>query len=169
MHFDEGIFRNKVSDAIAHVRRVLNGNKRPMYASDIRHAYDDKFSLSDFLTNTMIASNLNCLKSIGLSEEGLRKTVEWRSQNRSVSLRFNAEEKCTFVRMEEREVDSNSKLVTEKVGAMSLPGFTTTKVVTKVKEYYWKFEVMYELLVFYGTEEKNPDRVVLATKTASHE
>eukprot|EP01041_Mallomonas_annulata_P011070 gene11070-23135_t len=146
MNFDENFFRNKVANAINHVRRVLDTNKHPQYASDIRHAYEDKYLLSHILTNSvgnfqcyspvhalkMIAANLNCLKSIGLSEDGLRKAVEWRSQNRHVSLRFISQETCTFVRMEECEFDSSSRLVTEfDAGDMSR---ITTKFVTKAQK-----------------------------------
>eukprot|EP01036_Dinobryon_divergens_P035624 gene35624-46204_t len=116
----------------------------------------------------MMASHLNSLKRIGLTTKGLNATLEWQTSNRPIFLRFKAEEQCTFLRIEEREVDSNSKLVT-KLQTDQGSSMWTSKVAAKVKEYYWKFDVKYDLIAFYGIDDQISDRVVLATKTASHE
>eukprot|EP01041_Mallomonas_annulata_P011057 gene11057-23113_t len=166
--FDEYLFRRKLGDSIDRVRQILDTNKHPKYAIDIQHVYEDKYILSEYLTNTMMASHLNSLKRIGLTTKGLNATLEWQTSNRPIFLRFKAEEQCTFLRMDEREVDSNSKLVT-KLQTDQGSSMWTSKVAAKVKEYYWKFDVKYDLIAFYGIDDQISDRVVLATKTASHE
>lgn len=61
---------------------------------------------------------------------------------RQVSLRFTAEERCSFLREETREVEDASRSVTEfSVGyAMGL----TSKTVTKETQFFWNFEVTYK-------------------------
>lgn len=67
-------------------------------------------------------------------------------------MRFKSEERCEFTKEVTREVESPT-VVTE---SKSILGTQTskTKVVTKVTEYFWKFDVAYELIIYAGN---NPD------------
>ena len=42
-----------------------------MLAGDAHHAYQDKYCLTEWLTNTALAATLNCLEVIGLDNEKL--------------------------------------------------------------------------------------------------
>ena len=64
-----------------------------------------------------------------------------------------SEEKCTFDREETRKVTSPTERVTEVSGLSKLLT-VTDKVVTTITEYFWKFEVNYQLFAYQGN---NPD------------
>ena len=157
-------FKSKVSAALEQVRRVLHANKHPVFADEVQHKYEDKYRLAQFLTNITLASNLTCLSSLGLSLDQLVTMMAW-SKSRSVSLRFRATERCTFVREVKREVDSNNKVVTET----TMLGKFSTKLVTTITEYIWRFDLEYELQAFRGTGDEEGDVVHIMGRSASHE
>eukprot|EP01128_Nolandella_sp_AFSM9_P006116 TRINITY_DN3077_c0_g1_i1.p1 TRINITY_DN3077_c0_g1~~TRINITY_DN3077_c0_g1_i1.p1 ORF type:complete len:991 (+),score=265.41 TRINITY_DN3077_c0_g1_i1:35-2974(+) len=145
--FNEGAFRSKVSKAVAQVRTILDNSRSPQIAEDVSHAYDDKYLLADYLTNTTIASQLNALEFLGLNTQTLSTLRGW-AQNRSVTLRLKAEETCTFLREVTREEESKDTHVTEwNVGITR-----KSKIVTKITEWFWKFEVSYELFAYKGSD-----------------
>ena len=154
---DEQKFRSQVSSALQRAKLVLDKEKRPRVASDVDHIYDDKYLLAEFLTNTSSAAFLNILESLGLTPEGVETLTKWAS-SRSVSLRLSAEEKCVADGSKTREVES-AKYVTEKTGGLFGNTTTTDKVITKVTDYFWKFDFEYELYAFEGNDHKS--KVVL--------
>jgi hypothetical protein len=154
-----------------HVQSVLDHTRQPQLAEDVDHTYDDKYALIEFLTNTSIAAQMNALERLGLHQEHIMQVMGWvhgtsssttstsnngpgsSKPNRSVTLRFVAEDTCQF--MMEQEVDMNvgithdiEKTTTTSTGPSSLFGNTSgnhtktetikTKVITKVKEYHWR-------------------------------
>ena len=154
---DESKFRAQVSSALARAKLVLSKEKRPRSAADVDHVYNDKYLLAEFLTNTAAASFLNILESLGLSKEDEGRLAQWAS-SRSVSLRFSAEERCVADGSQTREVESSS-YVTEKSGGFFGSTTTTDKVLTKVTDYFWKYDFEYELYAFEGNDPKS--KVVL--------
>jgi hypothetical protein len=46
-NFSEAQFRRKVDNALKTVRATLDNTRRPKYAADIHHAYDDKYALAE--------------------------------------------------------------------------------------------------------------------------
>ena len=69
-----------------------------------------------------------------------------------MTLRFKAEERCEFDRETKREQESDTKYVREYSGGFG-GGKTTDKVVTTVTEWFWRFEVEYEMFAFVGSSE----------------
>jgi hypothetical protein len=76
--FDELTFSNNVAQSLVHVKTILENTRyslcvllflltlsNPQYFGDVYHVYDDKFLLSEVLTTTTIAAQLNCLKALG--------------------------------------------------------------------------------------------------------
>ncbi|RYE89468.1 MAG: hypothetical protein EOO75_11760, partial [Myxococcales bacterium] len=149
--YDEARFRVAVDGALRSIRTILDNARNPRYPQDVPHQYDDKYVLAEFLTRTATAAILQCLGSIGLSSEGLGQLVGW-ARDRSVTLRFQARESCTFVREETRQVESASQHVTEKRTFFGGTEKTTEKIVTTVKEYLWRFDFAYELVAYRGNE-----------------
>lgn len=148
--FDESRFRRQVDAALQRIRTVLDITRSPQYPADVPHAYDDKYGLAEFLTNTAIAAELNNLDLLGVTDKHLTTMKKW-VQTRSVTLRLKSEERCTFVREATREVESATKHVTEYSDNANYTGSVTHKVITKITEYFWKFTVDYELFAFQGT------------------
>jgi hypothetical protein len=157
-------FKSKVSAALEQVRRVLHANKHPVFADEVHHKYEDKYRLAQFLTNATLASNLTCLSSLGVSLDQLTAMMDW-AKSRSVSLRFRATERCSFVREVKREVDSDRKVVTET----TVLGKFSTKVVTTITEYIWRFDLEYELQAFRGTGDAAGDVIRIMGRSATHE
>jgi hypothetical protein len=68
-------------------------------------------------------TQISTLSSIGLTLDQLNTMVAW-SKSRTVSLRFRADEKCSFAREVKRDVESATKRVTET----TMFGSMTSKV-----------------------------------------
>ena len=139
MDFQEAAFKSKVQGAIDQLKKVLEEERRPVLAEETHHEYADKFGLADFLSNTSIAAQFNCLEALGVDEAKLR-TLHELAREGTVTLRLTAEETCSFVRSEKRELDSGSKHVTTGV-----LGKKESKVVTVLTEHVWLRGVKYEL------------------------
>ena len=168
--FNEVVFRRLVDESITKVQQILQNTKHPQYASEVNHSYEDKYHLSEFLTRVAIAAHLNCLFMYGLDGSSLSKLIEWASiHQKSVTVRLKAEEKCTFLREEEKQYDSESKLVSNVTFGGSMVATLTGKVVTTVKEYYWNVDFSYELIAFYGAEDQITDRVVLKSRKSTQQ
>merc|ERR1712137_795739 len=159
--------KRNVDAALARIRTILDNARHPRLASDISHSYEDKYSMAEFLTNTSSASLLNALEvSLGCNTKKLQQMKNWCNENRSVTLRFRSTEKCAFNRKKEYKVESASQNVTE-VKSIIGKATITDKVVTKVRDYFWDFEVSYEIIAFSGN---NPDdNVELISRVGTYE
>jgi len=161
-------FEHRLGRAIEQVRVVLDTAKASCFADHVHHQYEDKYLLAEFLTNAAAASQLNGLAILGLNAERVLKLRGW-AEGSAVSLRLRAEERCTFLREETRDVESPTKHVEElKVGGAAVSTLTS-KVVTKVTEYFWKLEVSYEFLVVRGVGKDPDDRMQIFARTGHDE
>ena len=163
--FDEYQFRRQVDQGLETVRRVLENTRCPTYAADSDHTYGDKYALSEFLTNSALAAQINVLERMGIDAENLRRLKEM-SATRSVTLRFQSKETCAFAKEVEAEQESSRQYVkeTEHRGEKET---TTHKVITKITEYHWSFGLEYQLYAFSGNEPD--DRVDLQSRTCTCE
>ena len=94
---------------------------------------------------------LKALEHLGLDEAAIAVLRAWRDSNRTVTLRLTGSSTCTLARNETREVESNTKLVTER----SWVGKTTTKVVTTVTDYFWTIGAEWKIEAVAGTGGKS--------------
>ena len=137
--FDAVVFRRKVDEALEKVKTILENNKSPEIASDVHHKYNDKFLLAEMLTNLSSASMLAVLVSLGLKASALEKAYGWANEKkRSVSLRFEAVEKCSFIKKVVRKEDSKTKVETTVSTGIGIGGKFTSKNVYEITEYLWK-------------------------------
>ena len=137
--FDAVIFRAKVEEALAKVKTILENNKSPEIACDVHHKYNDKFLLAEMLTNLSSASMLAVLVQLGLKPADLEKVYGWvNDKKRSVTLRFSAVEKCSFIKKVVRKEDSKVKVVTQVSTPVGIGGKFTSKNVYEITEYLWK-------------------------------
>lgn len=160
--FNEAAFKQKVANALNQVRTIVKNDRSPQIAEDVGHRYEDKYLLAEYLTNTSLASLLNCFESLGLTSKKLDKLAEWGS-SRSVTLRLKAEETCTFLREVTREEESKQVHVTKIMGGLT----AKSKVITKITEWFWNFEVKYELFFFRGNDLKKT--ITLRSRTGRTE
>lgn len=140
------------------MKTVLENNRNPQYPSEVHHKYNDKFTMVEFLSNTALASQLNCLELLGLTPEGLKQLQDW-SADRTLTLSLRSEyvtsfcnsiyrfrHRCTFLREVTREVESATSHVTQFLNVFT----SSSKTITKVTEYFWQVEVEYEIFAFQG-------------------
>lgn len=153
--YDESRFTSAVNSALSVVSTVLHNARHPTLPAGVSHHYDDKYALVDLLANTALASHINNLEFLGLTQESLAKIKQW-SLDRSVTLRLKAEHKCEFVKEVSRKVESPKYHAEVKTifGKQEV----TEKVVTTVIDYYWKFDADWELFLFKGN---NPNEKVV--------
>lgn len=67
--------------------------RAPQLPEQVSHKYDDKYFLAEFLTNTALAAQMNCLESLGLGKAGLVALKE-SSNHRAITLRFESTQTC---------------------------------------------------------------------------
>ena len=171
LSFDESLpFIHYLKDAIEDVKRILSSDRSPQLASpDQEHSYDDKFTLSEYLTNVAFTSMCNAFDDMG-DFQIPRLSLACQNNKKSVTLRFVANEKCELVAEEVRAVENpmgyteETSVETTKDGkgggevsrksTSSTTSTTTTtrKVVLNVKHYHWTVTIDYEAYVFVGNE-----------------
>ena len=156
--------KRKIERALERVRTVLHVNRHPQYPADVHHSYDDKYILSNFVTNTTLAAFLNTLELLGLDAAGLDTLLEW-VKDRSVTLRFSGEERCVFDRKEKRKVEDPTTRSVEVKTSSGFKAKISDKVVTKVTEYFWFFDVEYSISAYRGNKPSE-DPVVLQKRHA---
>jgi hypothetical protein len=133
----------------------------------VPHAYSNKYELAEALGGVSLAALVNVLEVLGLNWKTLRVLKEW-ADERAVTLRFKAEERCEFGRETKREQESDTKYVREYSGVFGFGGKTTDKVVTTITEWFWRYEVEYEVYAFAGASEQE-GKVVLQGRRGKYE
>jgi len=157
----------RLQKALERVRLVLSTEKTPQLAANVHHQYNDKYFLVERSTCIAAASQLNCLAALGLTADQLRGLRAWMPAQ--VSLRFRSQEKCTFLREEKREEEDPRKRVEEvSVGGVARASWSS-KVVTTITEYFWKFETSYTLEAFRGVGAEDADRLLLLSRNGQVE
>jgi len=136
-------FATRIDKAMKVVKTMLDNTRNPSLAStNHEHTYNDKFTLSEFLTNTALSSLFNVLVTMGLGSsnstsqatesqedtntnanttdtskaaDALRKMISLvENEKKNITMRFIARETCVFVRKEEIEIESPHEIVQEK-------------------------------------------------------
>lgn len=157
-------FELKLKKAIERVKLVLEAEKKPQLPVDVHHSYEDKFSLLERGSCLAVASLANSLEQLGLGGEKLAQLQTWAAAN-AVSLRFKSKETCQFLREVTRDEESPTKRVNEvQVGGVAFGSFTS-KTVTKVTEFFWKFDMAYELEAIRGVGADDSDRLLICSRS----
>ncbi|KAL3935547.1 MAG: hypothetical protein SGBAC_008949 [Bacillariaceae sp.] len=144
------------------VQQMLEANRNPQMAGDVDHKYENKYKLAEQLSNMAIASHMNCLEHLGLTLTILQELKAAASSentlSKSITLRFQAAEACTFLREQIVEIPSSTTHKTEQTEETQ---FGATKKTTsmhsftkRVKEYHWKVDVKWILRAFWGSDQE---------------
>jgi hypothetical protein len=159
--FDESKFRANIARAQQVVLRVLENEKsQATLLQDSPHNYGLKFLVCAELTKRVSFALSNVCGRLGLTGSVMQQALEWATE-RAVTLRFNASEQCVFLRKEKREVTHDTATTSTK-GVFKV----TDKVVTTIKDYYYRFTWKWSLLIVDGADE---EEIVLQTRTSSTE
>src|SRR4051812_31124760 len=111
--YDVSRFHSQVDLALNSVRKILDINLHPTYPDKIAHSYNDKYLLAEQLTTITLSSCLFILKQLGLNDNNDINKLRELANNKSITLRFSAEEKCNFIREENKQIESAREYVTE--------------------------------------------------------
>eukprot|EP00913_Durusdinium_trenchii_P030413 g28489.t1 len=169
-------FEAKLKKAVQEVKLILDSQRTAQVPSAVHHDDQDKFHFVEKVSQLTLASQVNCLSTLGLRDDALAQACRWAHEGAQVSLRFKSQEptpprrreKCSFLREETRQEEDPRKVVNEvSMGGLSMG--ITSKTVTKVTEFFWKLEVSYELEVYRGVGAESSDRLQLLARPAEEE
>ncbi|KAI8816120.1 uncharacterized protein EV422DRAFT_509988 [Fimicolochytrium jonesii] len=175
------IYEQSVHTALEDIKRILETNRKPLYAADVPHTYTDN-------------AHVTCLDLLGWKDdsEAWRVAREWcatsEAERMGVVMRFESEEHCDFSRERERVVEGPVSDFTSVTGAAAVLGndnknnhsnndgnssnravdtfllHSQHKVVTRIKEYVYLIHVRYRLSLLFGLKNATADaqqRVVI--------
>lgn len=160
--FDQVVFDEKIANALAKIGQILDNTREPQLPENIHHSYLDKYTLSEFLSNMTLSALIEMLKYLEVNEKVLLKFQEEAQNNKSITLRFKGEERCTFIKKESRKEEHPTSVETTINSRTTI----SSKVVTTITEYFYTFTNYYELLVFSGTN--SDDGTILLTKNGEY-
>lgn len=148
-------FEQCVHESMEVVKRILDANRNPKIASSEQdHTYNDKFLLSQLMTNIGLTAICNAIDV--LDEHGgntMQKALSLFLQHgKSVTLRFQAKKKCESLSEEEKEEESSTSsevTIEESKGRQTIK---RRKIFNKFQLYHWKYMVEYEIYLFVGNE-----------------
>ena len=109
------IKKYEVEKALRKVQALLGTEKHPRLASDDPNhtVYNDKYALAEFVTNTSVASQLTILEHLGLTTLQLQTLLKWVHEDHdTVTMQFQAEDGCSFLKEQDVEVLSSPKSTT---------------------------------------------------------
>ncbi|KAI8823110.1 uncharacterized protein EV422DRAFT_523423 [Fimicolochytrium jonesii] len=148
-----------LNEALEQIKRILETTRQPTYAGDVPHQYKDKYLLAEFLTNAALNAQWTCLELLGLDDQGVKLLKDWttlQTNRPAVSLRFIAEERCGFLREQERHVEAPSSETTIETtssrSSNSVLHAIKSKFVTTIKEYVYGYRIRYRLSMYFGTD-----------------
>ena len=164
-NYNDHVFRNKLDICLEKIKLLLEANKSNLIqpANDVEHRYEDKYLLANYLTNITLSSILNTFSHLGLTSQVLQTLQEW-SKQKEVSIRFEAIEKCEFVKETKREVEDPVKFEKQKSG-ISFSTTTVSRAVVTVTEYVYSFSSEYRISAFRGVGEHDQDGVELVRRS----
>lgn len=155
----EAAFNARVASALAVVRRVFDNERARITVigreTDTQHSYTDKFAIAEFVGCVAISAALFCFEQLGLGATLLDeiKTATG-AQRKSVSLRFDAVQECSFLEMRKRVVVSPVKSVTEFSSNSGTATATVTRSTeTTVEEHLWKLTSTFTISIVFGASD----------------
>ena len=130
------------------------------------HSYSDKFILAEQLTNCIGAIACNIFAEFGITPPILVQLVS-AAQNSTILLRLEATHHCKFLKESVRNEESSSKVETKVSHGATTSRTISTKVITKISEYFYSYSVEYRLVAIIGTNTESP--IVIRSRSASQE
>jgi len=128
---------------------LLDSARSPVLPADASHTYGNKFDLAERCVTTMAASHITLLEAGAPLQPHMPKLLKWIAEGKCVTLRFDIESKCVFVRTSTRKEESES-VVKESSSSLFGSARTSTKVVRTVIEHFWRQSCDWKLSVYAG-------------------
>ena len=119
------------------VRTLLDTTRNPQLPANVPHAYADKYHLVETAARGAISAQLRALGLLGLGAREIG-VLQTRGKDRTTTLAFEVEQRCTFVSTSTRTVEDATKTVVEKTGGYFGGGTATLSSSQRVIEHRWK-------------------------------
>src|SRR3990167_362268 len=166
--YNESRFKTQVAEATESIKRILPQGRKLKYIGEVDHTYADKFLLAEYLANSTLAALLNCFEQLGINEENLKKIQEWVKSNKTVTIRFSGDEKCSFLREKKRVEEPSTVYQSEySTSIVKVLVKRASKIFTTLTDYYWRYDVNYELSVYPANQTES--KIVLKANKSRYE
>lgn len=167
LYYNEYAFESKLASCLKEVKLILNHEKAGLLSSanDISHRYEDKYLLAEQLTNCAGAAFWNVLLTLGLTETQFRDLKQW-AEKQAVSLQLEVSTHCAFMKETEREEESAQRVEVERTGILREK--ITSKVVTKIKEFHYNYQVQYRVKAYAGTGRATDSTLTIIHRSTQH-
>ena len=119
------------------VRTLLDTTRNPQLPANVPHAYADKYHLVETAARGAISAQLRALGLLGLGAREIG-VLQTRGKDRTTTLAFEVEQRCTFASTSTRTVEDATKTVVEKTGGYFGGGTATLSSSQRVIEHRWK-------------------------------
>ena len=119
------------------VRTLLDTTRNPQLPAKVPHAYADKYHLVETAARGAISAQLRALGLLGLGAREIG-VLQTRGKDRTTTLAFEVEQRCSFVSTSTRTVEDATKTVVEKTGGFFGGGTATLSSSQRVTEHRWK-------------------------------
>ena len=149
------LLNSRFNKAIRFAKDVLGTNVELNKPDEVSHSYNDKYLLAEHLANSFITCQLNCLLSIGFTQEHLKTMYDWAiNEKQVVSVEFISNETCSFIKKHVYKQEANTKRVTSILSPRGIMDKISSTVVNKITEYHWKFSYDYTISIIKGSNKE---------------
>ena len=167
--FGNNPIRKEIKDAIIKIKEILGNTRNPISAADIEHTYDDKYSIAAWSTSLSCIGLLNTLEMIGVTPDILEKYRQHHVNGKVVNMQFYNKPSATFLRKEEKQVDSGTTKVEETTNFLGNKSTKTKKIVHTITEYYWKVVDEWKITLFVGSDSTNEETTIFSRAEGTYE
>ena len=119
------------------VRSLLDTTRNPQHPTMVSHTYSDKYFLVETAARAAISAQLRALSMVGLGAREI-SVLQTRGKDRTTTLAFEVEQKCSFLSTRQRYEQDATKTVVEKEGGIFGGGTATFSSSTLIVEHTWK-------------------------------
>lgn len=160
--FNEERFKQSIEEALVVTRRVLGTTRNPELASEVGHAYSDKYALVEAQVSSAAVSIVGALQLMGLTGDALGQLTTWAAAAQEVTLTFKSDLSVSLAREAKREVDGPHVITQTTTGLLGGAKSVSTRVTTTVTDYFWSVKSTWSLEAYTGTGRTTADRLLLA-------
>mmetsp|Transcript_16785 Transcript_16785/g.30831 ORF Transcript_16785/g.30831 Transcript_16785/m.30831 type:complete len:178 (-) Transcript_16785:342-875(-) len=107
------VMEEKMARVLERVQQVLDTNRAPVLPSKAAHTYQDKFLMVERAGNSGLGALQYLLGVLGLDQAKTDLLQEWSKSGSAITLQFEADFKCHFLRTLESQEESPQKQVVE--------------------------------------------------------
>mmetsp|Transcript_11845 Transcript_11845/g.21116 ORF Transcript_11845/g.21116 Transcript_11845/m.21116 type:complete len:390 (-) Transcript_11845:257-1426(-) len=107
------VMEEKMARVLERVQQVLDTNRAPVLPSKAAHTYQDKFLMVERAGNSGLGALQYLLGVLGLDQAKTDLLQEWSKSGSAITLQFEADFKCHFLRTTESQEESPQKQVVE--------------------------------------------------------